>query len=84
MSNILHPKEAYAIFIIAQVLQSLPFLDDSLDYEDVWRIATNLLDDFKIYIEEEDIPILTYGDLKYSLVENWINNSPVERITNPT
>ncbi len=84
MNSILHLKEAYAIFIIAQVLQSLPFLDDSLDYEDVWKIATNLLDDFKIYIEEEDIPILVYGDLKYSLVENWINNIPVERITNPT
>ena len=74
--DLLTPLEAYAQFLIAQSIMSEPSLGDSLDYVEAWDIASTLLYDF---MESEDFDRRT-RNLSYSLVENWVNNIPVEQL----
>ena len=74
--DLLTPLEAYAQFLIAQSIMSEPSLGDSLDYVEAWDIASTLLYDF---LESEDFDRRT-RNLSYSLVENWVNNIPVEQL----
>ena len=69
--NTLTSLEANAQFLIAQAVM---LHDNSLDYEEVWGIASTLLNDF---LESEEF---WKNELSFSLVENWVNNIPVEKL----
>ena len=71
--NLLTTLEAYTQFLIAQAVMSH---DDSLDYVEAWDIASTLLYDF---MESEEFARRT-RNLSYLLVENWVNNIPVEKL----
>jgi hypothetical protein len=71
--NTLTNLEAYTQYLIALAVMSH---DDSLDYVEAWDIASTLLYDF---MESEDFDRRT-RNLSYSLVENWVNNIPVEQL----
>lgn len=71
--NLLTNLEAYSQYLIALAVMSH---DESLDYVEAWDIASTLLYDF---MESEDFERRT-RNLSYSLVENWVNNIPVEQL----
>ena len=70
--------EAYAQFLIAQALMAH---DYSLLYEEAWSIASTLLNDF---LESEEFwhrePQSNPHNLSYRLAENWVNNTPIEKL----
>ena len=76
--NKLSTLEAYAQYLIAHAVMSH---DDSLDYVEAWDIASTLLYDF---LESEEFCYRELSSnphsLAYRLVEDWVNNIPVEQL----
>ena len=71
--NTLTNLEAYSQYLIALAVMSH---DESLDYVEAWDIASTLLYDF---MESEEFERRTHN-LAYRLVEDWVNNIPVEQL----